>query len=227
MGRCSLYSSTKASTKAWRSSIVVGWSGWPRSHFFIVCWNRSTLPQVVGGRVAGGGVLLGDPERSKLEAVAGVPAPFLPPGRESGLGDAVLGSDIADGSVLDHHGGDQQSVSVMPGRWNPVHVHSGMTRGISPACLESQLAFRHSCRVTFVPITTARRTRHWLHEEGPAHPQPACAEGRRDLQRDPPGNRADPARRNQRHGLPDGGRGGLRDRRAEDPRTATTPWIGC
>ena len=22
--------------------------GWARSHFFIVCWNRSTLPQVVG-----------------------------------------------------------------------------------------------------------------------------------------------------------------------------------
>jgi hypothetical protein len=29
---------------------------------------------------------------------------------EPGLGDAVLGGDIADGTVLDHHGGDQQSV---------------------------------------------------------------------------------------------------------------------
>ncbi len=28
--------------------MVVGWSGWARSHFFMVCWNRSTLPQVVG-----------------------------------------------------------------------------------------------------------------------------------------------------------------------------------
>lgn len=27
---------------------MVGCSGWPRSHFFRVCWNRSTLPQVVG-----------------------------------------------------------------------------------------------------------------------------------------------------------------------------------
>ncbi|MFG1820838.1 hypothetical protein ACGFIF_44280 [Kribbella sp. NPDC049174] len=25
-----------------------GWVGWARSHFFIVCLNRSTLPQVVG-----------------------------------------------------------------------------------------------------------------------------------------------------------------------------------
>ena len=29
---------------------------------------------------------------------------------EPGLRDAVLGGDVADGSVLDHHGGDQQSV---------------------------------------------------------------------------------------------------------------------
>ena len=28
--------------------MVVGWTGWARSHFFMVCWNRSTLPQVVG-----------------------------------------------------------------------------------------------------------------------------------------------------------------------------------
>ena len=29
---------------------------------------------------------------------------------QPGLRDAVLGGDVADGSVLDHHGGDQQSV---------------------------------------------------------------------------------------------------------------------
>ncbi len=29
---------------------------------------------------------------------------------EPGLRDAVLGGDIADGAVFDHHGGDQQSV---------------------------------------------------------------------------------------------------------------------
>jgi hypothetical protein len=27
--------------------VAGGW-GWARSHFFMVCWNRSTLPQVVG-----------------------------------------------------------------------------------------------------------------------------------------------------------------------------------
>ena len=28
--------------------MVAGWRVWARSHFFIVCWNLSTLPQVVG-----------------------------------------------------------------------------------------------------------------------------------------------------------------------------------
>jgi hypothetical protein len=28
--------------------MVAGWSGWAASHFFIVCWNRSAFPQVVG-----------------------------------------------------------------------------------------------------------------------------------------------------------------------------------
>ena len=27
---------------------MLGWTGWARSHFFIVCWNRSAFPQVVG-----------------------------------------------------------------------------------------------------------------------------------------------------------------------------------
>jgi hypothetical protein len=27
---------------------VAGWPGWARSHFFIVCWNRSTFPWVWG-----------------------------------------------------------------------------------------------------------------------------------------------------------------------------------
>jgi len=47
-GRWSLYSMTKASRRDWRSSIAVGCSGCPRSHFFMVCWKRSTFPQVVG-----------------------------------------------------------------------------------------------------------------------------------------------------------------------------------
>jgi len=34
---------------------------------------------------------------------------------EPGLGDAVLGGDLADGTVLDHHGGDQQSVECHAG----------------------------------------------------------------------------------------------------------------
>ena len=39
--------------------MVVGWTGWPRSHFLKVCWNRSALPQVVGdsGVVRVGAVL--------------------------------------------------------------------------------------------------------------------------------------------------------------------------
>ena len=36
------------SSRSWSSAMVLGWMGWARSHFFIVCWNRSTLPQVVG-----------------------------------------------------------------------------------------------------------------------------------------------------------------------------------
>ena len=28
--------------------MVRGWTGWARSQLFIVCWNRSVLPQVVG-----------------------------------------------------------------------------------------------------------------------------------------------------------------------------------
>src|ERR687892_50061 len=43
-----LYSATKASISSWSSAIVAGWSGWERSHFFMVCWKRSALPQVVG-----------------------------------------------------------------------------------------------------------------------------------------------------------------------------------
>ena len=34
---------------------MVGWSACPRSHFFRVCWNRSTLPQVVGWNVRAAG----------------------------------------------------------------------------------------------------------------------------------------------------------------------------
>ncbi|WP_431916338.1 hypothetical protein [Nonomuraea jabiensis] len=30
---------------------MAGWAGWARSQFFIVCWKRSTLPQVVVGGV--------------------------------------------------------------------------------------------------------------------------------------------------------------------------------
>ena len=28
--------------------MVAGWTGWARSQFFMVCWKRSTFPQVVG-----------------------------------------------------------------------------------------------------------------------------------------------------------------------------------
>lgn len=38
----------KASIKACSAVRVVGWWGWAASQFFIVCWKRSTFPQVVG-----------------------------------------------------------------------------------------------------------------------------------------------------------------------------------
>ena len=47
-GRRWLYSSTNWSSRAWSSVMVAGCGSWARSHFFMVCWNRSTLPQVVG-----------------------------------------------------------------------------------------------------------------------------------------------------------------------------------
>ena len=38
-------SERRRSSSPWSSAIVVGWRRrWWRSHFFIVCWNRSTLP---------------------------------------------------------------------------------------------------------------------------------------------------------------------------------------
>ena len=44
-----LYSSSNCSSRVWTASVrVVGWLGCARSHFFRVCWKRSTLPQVVG-----------------------------------------------------------------------------------------------------------------------------------------------------------------------------------
>ena len=49
-GRRWLYSSVKASSWVCSSVIVVA-AGWWVSHFLRVCWNRSTLPQVVGGGV--------------------------------------------------------------------------------------------------------------------------------------------------------------------------------
>ena len=43
-----LYSSMKASSWFCSWAMVAGWRGWVRSHFFRVCWKRSTFPQVVG-----------------------------------------------------------------------------------------------------------------------------------------------------------------------------------
>ena len=53
---------------------------------------------------------------------------------QPGLRDAVLGGDVADGAVLDHHGGDQQSVQCHARTLGPGHRslrddsrhHSGM-----------------------------------------------------------------------------------------------------
>ena len=51
-----LYSSTNASSRVCSSSMVAGWTGWARSHFFMVCWKR--LDFAAGGGVVGSGVLL-------------------------------------------------------------------------------------------------------------------------------------------------------------------------
>jgi hypothetical protein len=40
--------SRNSSSRVCSSAIVTGCRGWARSHFFRVCWNLSTLPQVVG-----------------------------------------------------------------------------------------------------------------------------------------------------------------------------------
>jgi hypothetical protein len=47
-GRWWLEVTVNWSSRACRSVMVAGWLGWARSQCFIVCWNRSTLPQVVG-----------------------------------------------------------------------------------------------------------------------------------------------------------------------------------
>ncbi len=43
-----VYSSANRSMRAWSWARVAGCSDWAARHFFMVCWNRSTLPQVLG-----------------------------------------------------------------------------------------------------------------------------------------------------------------------------------
>ena len=64
--------------------------------------SSTTSVGVVRGTVWGAGS--GVRRRPALRLVAGDEF------EEPGLGDAVLGGDLGNGSVLDHHGGDQQTL---------------------------------------------------------------------------------------------------------------------
>ena len=68
---------------------MVGWSGWARSHFFRVCWKRSTLPQVVGRGWSG--VLLDDVESSELGFEGVLAAAAAVAGQADGVDHAVVG----------------------------------------------------------------------------------------------------------------------------------------
>ena len=48
VGPAWLYSARKVSSRVCNSVTILGWTGWAASHFFMVCWNRSAFPQVVG-----------------------------------------------------------------------------------------------------------------------------------------------------------------------------------
>jgi len=56
---------------------------------------------------------------ARLRRIAG--DELIEPGSET----AVFGGDTADGSVRDHHGGDQPSVQPLPGRWNGPRLSPG------------------------------------------------------------------------------------------------------
>jgi len=69
--------------------MVDGWSGWARSQFFIVCWKRSTFPQVVGWL---GREFFWTTFQSRsclLEAVAAPPASVA--GQSDGVDHPVVG----------------------------------------------------------------------------------------------------------------------------------------
>ena len=112
----------EGSRRAWSSAIVAGWTGWARSHFFMVCWNRSTLPQVVGWLGREFFWTMCRRRSSCLEAVAAAAAAGEADGvdhavvGQRGGGDAVLGNGFAEGGEHDRGGdpgvgGDVQGVA--------------------------------------------------------------------------------------------------------------------
>jgi hypothetical protein len=70
--------------------MVVGWSGCARSQFFMVCWKRSTFPQVVGwlGREF---FWITPSLRSSCSNPLRVPAPTLAAGQTGRERHAVVG----------------------------------------------------------------------------------------------------------------------------------------
>ena len=90
---------------------MVGWTGWARSHFFIVCWKRSALPQVVGWLGREFFWTTCQSSEFVLEGVAAAAAAGEADGvdhavvGQRGGWDAVLASGFAEGGQHDR-GGD-------------------------------------------------------------------------------------------------------------------------
>ena len=117
-----------------------GLGGWARSHFFRVCWNRSTLPQVVGWFGREFFWVMPEPAQLVLEAGCGRRVPpanrvvyTMPLSVSVEAGIAVLGSGFAEGGQHDRAGdpgvgGDVQGVAgvvVEPGEDLDTSVPSG------------------------------------------------------------------------------------------------------
>src|SRR5881398_3009651 len=90
--------------------MVLGWPGWARSHFFSVCWNLSTFPQVVGWL----GLLFFCTMLRVRSSCSRWLRPPLPPGVAGGEHHAVVGqcggrvsvqvTGLAEGSEDDRAG---------------------------------------------------------------------------------------------------------------------------
>src|SRR5688500_15758678 len=106
--------------------MVVGWAGWARSHFFIVCWNRSTLPQVVGWLGREFFCTMFAAAQLVLEVVASAAAA----GEAGGVDGAVVGE-----------GGPR--VAVLGGGLGEGGDHGRGAASLDLDCRDDQPGFRH------------------------------------------------------------------------------------